>query len=800
LTIPFLGRRHELDALLGWARESAAGTTRIVLLRGEAGIGKSFMLDELTTRLPPETLVLRGRCQQDVAIPYLAMSNALAPIVRDWEDAPGRFDNLERGDGHLRVYLRVTSSLQAVAATRPIAIVIDDLQWADDASVGLLSHLISTALVDESHGPAPYLFVLAHRPEVDSMPVQHALARYERETATRSITVAALPRAELRELITLTSGSPPSRKLLHDIEASSGGNPLMVSWLLRRLADFGALRTSRGVLVNASDGELVGLPADLDALLRERSSAVSPRCRSLLVAAALYGDDEPTSDLAAITAFGQPQFETLFNEAIDSGLLVEQGDRYRFSHPQVRQLHFHAPRGRRRRELHRQIADRLEAAHEGDPTYALPIAFHLRMAGDVGDTERLTRYGVAAANRAAAMGAWTEAWQLYEAVLDATADDAASPSAFRAVLEHRAALAAWWAHDNDAALEHAQRAVELARALGDLERWGLASVLTIRAVLPRTALGTPMRTEAVEEFIAAAGDGFDAVRARAHAALVEARVTEDRSDLAIDHALRAWDLALASGDEQLQREISFGVGSAHFGMLNITEASEWFERVQAKPDDDNPIVGVWLTSRSGLMRVLRGDIDGGEERLRRGAEWARRIGAHAEHALAACSLVTIDVARHDHARADGVAAEAELLTRLGDHPQAALLLYQALAASRAERGDRDGAHAAISAYRSYGVPGRHLHALVDALTGHLDEARGRLGAHVPVPVDRAGLWNINVVCADLVLGIRLRDERLVRCNYPAVADAFERGLAIGSGWPFDIAALLDEAKASGWAT
>ena len=128
----FVGRQRELDQLLNWARESAAGQPRLVLVQGDAGVGKSRLVDEFLQRASSNATVLLARCQEDVSVPYLPLANALKDVV-PFGSLAARTEDPEHtlGDGRLELFLSVTSALLDHAAQRPVLLVVDDFHWAE---------------------------------------------------------------------------------------------------------------------------------------------------------------------------------------------------------------------------------------------------------------------------------------------------------------------------------------------------------------------------------------------------------------------------------------------------------------------------------------------------------------------------------------------------------------------------------------------------------------------------------------------------------------------------------------------
>ena len=157
---PFVGRAGELQQLRDALDLANRGHPQVVVVTGDAGIGKSRLLHELTPHAVAAGVeVLPGACQEDVAVPYLPIATAFAALSRaeavDPFTAFGR-EAAQRaaadpgttrggGDAHLRLFLAVSDMLLATAKTRPTMLVVEDAHWVDDATLGLLRHLLAVA-------------------------------------------------------------------------------------------------------------------------------------------------------------------------------------------------------------------------------------------------------------------------------------------------------------------------------------------------------------------------------------------------------------------------------------------------------------------------------------------------------------------------------------------------------------------------------------------------------------------------------------------------------------------------------
>ena len=359
-----VGREKEcmaLAAALADAREAP-----VLLAIGEPGIGKTRLLDHLAEQAVAQGWrLLRARCFEAEAVrPYGYWLDALRGLPAGAADpqalahvAPllgGNADGISREQ-----LLEATAALLASLAKRqPLAVVVDDLQWIDDASASLL-HFVARRLAESA---SPVLFAAAARAgEVDDNPAAKGLL----QSLSRE---RALQRLELRPL-----GEGDVRRWLGDRLADlgqalrdSGGNPLFLLELARADGPTGARR---------------GRP--LEALIEDRLRALDEPSRDLLGWAAALGGEFSPERLAAATSLPVAEVLGRLSQFERRGLLHPAGDgEFDFSHGLVRQAVYRALSMPRRRALHRQIARALAAASDEDPWLHGVVVHHASLAGD----------------------------------------------------------------------------------------------------------------------------------------------------------------------------------------------------------------------------------------------------------------------------------------------------------------------------------------------------------------------------------------------------------------------------------
>ena len=571
---PFIGRAHELAALHGWLDDAVDDGPRAVLLSGEAGMGKTRLLDRFAASVVQrrsDVTVLRATCYQDTQVPYLPLATALRPIG-DLASLlhPLGDDTPERGDARrLQLYVGAVDLVERAAADATLLLVIDDLHWADQGTLDLLGHLL--------HVVRPMMTVLPYRP-INDGPLRELSERVRRTDWHREIVLEGLDPFALHEMVEELTGERPSRKLLDGLADASEGNPLLVRSLLARLEAFGVLTTRDGLLTHRGGEEILAGPAELDELLRHRVRDLSRACLDLLVTAAFIDEGGRLEDVRAVMRIDEARFAHLIEEAASAGVLRDD-EVIHFDHPQLRYVLYQRPRGARRQELHLKVADHLETNASDDAQHVVAIAHHLRRAGNRADPDRVVRACLAAASQAAAMVAWREAALSYDAAIEAIERIEEGPSALAALLHARSAYAHWYNHDNPGAVDHARAAVEIARPLGDLAIWADALTSWARGMWSGEsgAWGSSFDFSPFDEFLDAVGDREPRLRARVQHVRGTLRFMTTDSDGAREDLEAALALATAEDDTRTLGEVTFAIASVYVADAELPEAIAAYE-------------------------------------------------------------------------------------------------------------------------------------------------------------------------------------------------------------------------------
>src|SRR5262245_32596724 len=538
---PFVGRDHDLSVLTAGLRDACAGHTRFLVLTGDAGIGKTRTVEELVRHAElPEGRVLWGRAPEQTGAPsywpwiraleeYVARANGAlrdemgpdAPVLAYL--VPGmrvRCPDLEPippggGDAEARFKLldAVTSFLRRAAANEPLLLVLEDLHWADEASLALLAYvaaelrtarllLVATCREDERHRQPRGL--------LDAVRL------------AQRVRLRGLDRAAVEDLIArATAGSAPPALVarLYDV---TEGNPFYLDELLRVLRDEGRLEDTAG------EGAPVPLPESVRETLRRRLDPLQPEDRELLSLASVVGREFGVVLLQHATGTSAEAVLARLTAPTSMGLVEETGTvgLFRFAHALVHETVYGTLLPATRARLHQQVAEALERHYtdRADPPLA-ELAVHYARAAPLGTAAKAVEYSLRAAEQAATLLAYGDAIRHYERALAALALQAPDERKRLEVclaLGNMAARAARYPR----AREAFDQAARWARALDDKPAFVLAA-LSFAEASPPSGAPDPTVIALLEEALAALGEEDGWYRALALAMLGQALYFSD---------------------------------------------------------------------------------------------------------------------------------------------------------------------------------------------------------------------------------------------------------------------------------
>jgi len=453
----FVGRDQErLDIRLVLDR-AATGTGGIVLLAGTPGIGASRLAAEVSGEASRKGwIVLGGRCAEQEEAPYAPFRDVLAGAIaaspqrplQELAAASGamlaelvpslrakvRGTTLGSNDtsdgGRESLFKAVFDLLVASQGAKPLLVVLDDLQWADEATVLLLRDLA------ERLGNSK-IVVLGTYWESDldpERPFTGVVARLLRRRRAQRIALGRLTDAEVEKMLMSLAGGTLTAVQVIGIQAATEGNPLFVEHSYLYMAEseglLGGVRARSQASYTEEDLELA---QSVRGLIGRRLERLSEPAHRMLIASAVIGRD---FDVALLEAFGElsgGEVREALEEATKARLLSKSGnERYRFSHDLVRQRVLAAMPLPRLQAYHLAVGDTLERVYgKTAKDHAAEIANHLYQAGTAADAMRTSSFLAQAAKNALAVGAYEEVLRLIESTLmllpaDKTKDRAAA--------------------------------------------------------------------------------------------------------------------------------------------------------------------------------------------------------------------------------------------------------------------------------------------------------------------------------------------------------------------------------------
>jgi DNA-binding SARP family transcriptional activator len=361
-----VGRDDERQAIAGAL--AAPQSAPVLLFVGEPGIGKTRLLDHLAEgALAQGALLIRARCFEAEAVrPYGFWLDALRNLPTEGLSSPVRTGAAPLMGGSAdavsqeQLFNAAAALLDELTARQPLAVIVDDLQWIDDASAALL-HFVARRLADPARA---VLFAAAARSgEVDDNDSATTLLQsLARERTLLRLELQPLAEDDVRRW--LGDRLPDVAVALRD----SGGNPLFLLELARAAA--GGVKDSRSGRA-------------LDALIGERLRSLDGASRDLLSWAAALGGEFGAERLADVTAMPLTDVLGRIDQLERRGLLRVSGNAgFDFAHSLVRQAVYRTASSARRRAQHRQIARALRAASADDPWLHGQVVHHACLAGD----------------------------------------------------------------------------------------------------------------------------------------------------------------------------------------------------------------------------------------------------------------------------------------------------------------------------------------------------------------------------------------------------------------------------------
>jgi predicted ATPase/class 3 adenylate cyclase len=694
---PLVGRSREIAALDAEFRRSVAGPeVRLVTVLGEAGVGKSRLIEELVRRLADEATVLRGRClSYGDGITFWPLAEVLrqaAGIVPEDSEEDARIKlkacfGEQLADGTTRIesgmglsqdpygkdelFWGVRVALEELARRTPLVVVFDDIHWAEATFLDLIEDILDASL------SVPLLLVCTARHEFREDRPRFAAGR----RAASQIELGELSREEsglvVRNLLGGTSlPGPLERRIL----TLGEGNPLFIEQMLSMLVDDGSLRQQASRWVFSGSAKAISVPGNVSSLLGARLDRLGVAERRVVESASVIGlefsseavavlvqEDNDRTDLA-------PPLAALCRKKLIRPAEAGAADDFHFSHILIRDAAYARLLKRTRARLHECFAAWLaDMVGSRVVEYEEILGYHLEQSflyraelGPVDDAgQRLgakaSRHLSSAAHRALARGDMPAAANLSQRAAALLGEQ--DPT--RALLLLTAGEAAVDIGELERAESVLTEAVDRALAADEMgiARAAALALLQLRYTTDAHALQQSIgpnesMVELVEQEIPeleAMGD--DRALVRAYRLLAYVHGTASRFADAAAATERTIRHATADGDEVTARRFLGSLAiTALYGPMSVPEAIATCEEVLARAGDDRKAIA--LAERAiGQLEAMRGNVERARLLYRRSRASLEEFGylLHAARTSLASSVI-------EFLAGDLGAAESELRT------------------------------------------------------------------------------------------------------------------------------------------
>ncbi len=605
-----IGREKELATLGGFLAEAAAGTGRLVLVAGDAGLGKSALLRAFAERARDGgTRFLVGECSEIEARrpfgPFVQILRAafrelsakeverslrenaveLLRLLPELAGGPPGADALEASERY-RIHESFASLFRDLARGGPLVLAVEDVHWADEATLELFPYL-ARRLRDE-----PILLVATYRgDELHRLhPLNHALAELDRGRLAERVRLRKLSLGETADVIRAALGlkRAPTREFCEAIHAHCEGNAFFIEEVLKALVERGDLVYRDGAWEREKEVAELAIPESVRDAVQQRMRLLTAEARRALQVAAVIGQRFDFALLQRVSKLDEAPLLDALRVAIDAQLVEEVPDHgteelYGFRHALTRESVLAELLQRERRLLHRAVGEAIEA---DAASRAEELAYHF---DEARDQQRAQRYHDLAAREAMRAFAFARAVRHLERAVElAPDDDPALPE-----LQVRLAQAAFVTGDLSRTVRSLEEAAAAYRAAGNVLRLGdtLRSLGFARWQLGETEAAHELATEALA-LLEPLGETAELAGAYEQTAVVAGLA--NRYDECRDYAERAITLGRKLGTVEAE-----------------VVGLQWLGMVKARRGDPSGLAdmraAIALSDRNGLhLQTLRG--------------------------------------------------------------------------------------------------------------------------------------------------------------------------------------------------
>jgi predicted ATPase len=412
-----VGREHELEELQSSLNSAINGKGTTIFVSGEAGAGKTRLVTEfLNQAKKQEVTILTGWCLNNAAVPYFPFFEAFNRYfssepeqkeieVKSWLMGPsetGQFGRVQMITPQVwkdQTFTAVANTLASISAKHPVILFIDDVHWADSASLALIHYLAKTinsekVLVIATFRSEQLVADVEGRPH----PLLETLRLMRREDTIKEILVNSLDQTGVSTLAKNMLGGELQQDLSQKLAEQSQGNPLFVVESLRMLSEGnGLIQEQNQWRLNSA---AIGIPPKIKDIILQRLSALGRNQKNVLEIASVLGEKFDADLLASVLSQDSIEVISILDIiAKDTSLVRCEGELYRFDHGRTRDAIYDDISPALKRVYHGKAAEKLEIATKDGKVPFSDLAYQYAQAGN---KEKAVKYALTAGQDALA--------------------------------------------------------------------------------------------------------------------------------------------------------------------------------------------------------------------------------------------------------------------------------------------------------------------------------------------------------------------------------------------------------------
>ena len=443
-----IGRSTELTAIHELIESTKSGQGQVLLVSGEAGIGKSRLVTEAKTYAMDSMCILEGKCfESDQSYSYAPVLDLLRSFfnthaLKDFLQSSGSiasefvklFPELDNGllditvlpehdpqQKKRRLFATLAQFFMYQPNKQPVLLIVEDLHWADDSSLEFLLYLSrrSTNL--------PMLMIFTYRDDEVHANLRHWIAQLERERLIQELALTRFSPNDVEAMLNAIFHKQYSRhlNLLDSLYTLSEGNPFFIEEILKSLITGGELILTNGRWIGKPANEL-HIPRNIQDAVQQRIVRLSEAAREILTIASVAGQRFDFALLQQLNNHDEQQLLALMKELIAAQLVIEESaDQFAFRHALTRQAIYTELLARERRALHKAIAETMERYYDTTLDAHLEVLAYHYYKAEVWD--KAFQYGQLAGEKAQALYSPRNAIEQYSQALHAAEHLTISP-------------------------------------------------------------------------------------------------------------------------------------------------------------------------------------------------------------------------------------------------------------------------------------------------------------------------------------------------------------------------------------